>query len=109
MVSSTTKELEVQLADAGSEDENQYAEVKVNGDYRICFRGDIIRMRRYHVEALAHAKELRMKQTRIVNADGSMGYQEKMVSKQTYPFSVIHDPAGRKGADWLRGQLQNAR
>jgi hypothetical protein len=102
------QDIEILMADAGSEDENQYAEVKVNGDYRICFRGDSAMMKRYHVEALAHAKELRMKQTRIVNPDGSMGYAEKMMSKQTYPFQVLNDPAGRKGADWLRAKLKSA-
>ena len=103
------QELEVFLADAASEDDNQFVEVKVNGDYRIGRRGDTISLRRYHVGVLAQAKELRLKQTRVVNPDGSMGYQETMVSKQTYPFSVIHDPAGRKGSDWLRGQWQSAR
>jgi hypothetical protein len=103
------QEIEVLLADAANDDENQFVEVKVNGDYRIGRRGEMVMLKRYHVGVLAQAKELRMKQTRIVLPDGSMGYQEQMVSKQTYPFSVLNDPAGRKGSDWLRGQLQNAR
>lgn len=103
------QELEVQLADAGSEDENQFVEVQVNGDYRMGRRGDIINLKRYHVEVLANAKEMRMKQTRIVQPDGSMGYEERMVTRQTYPFSVINDPSGRKGAEWLRSRLQTAR
>lgn len=101
------QEIEVHLADPASEDENQFAEVTVNGDYKLIRRGETATLKRSHVAVLAQAKELRMKQTRIVNPDGSMGYQEKMVSRLTYPFSVIHDPAGRKGSDWLRQQLQN--
>lgn len=99
--------LEVQLQEAGSEDENQYAEINVNGDYRIIRRGDIGFLKRYHVAVLAQAKEMRLSQKKVVAADGSMGYEERLVSRQTYPFTVIHDPAGRKGTDWLRQQLQN--
>ena len=87
------QEVEVHLAEPANEDENQF--------------GDTCILKRYHVAVLAQAKEMRMKQTRVVNHDGSMGYQEKMVTRQTYPFSVIHDPSGRKGSDWLRQQLQN--
>lgn len=101
------QELEVHIMDAGSEDDPQFVEVTVNGDYRLARRGDTVTLKRYHVAVLAQGKELRMRQVKIVNPDGSMGYEEKMVSKQTYPFSVIHDPAGRKGSDWLRQQLRN--
>ena len=100
-------ELEVQLLESGSEDENQFVEVKVNGLGYVARRGDIVTMKRCHVAVLAQAKELRLKQVKVVNPDGSMGYNETMVSKLTYPFSIIHDPAGRKGSDWLRQQLQN--
>jgi len=100
-------ELEVQLLDSGSEDENQFVEVKVNNMGYIARRGDVVNMKRCHVAVLAQAKELRLKQVKIVNPDGSMGYNEQMVSKLTYPFTIVHDPAGRKGSDWLRQQLQN--
>jgi hypothetical protein len=103
------QELEVQISDSGSEDDNQYAEVTVNGLHRIIKRGESGLLPRSHVAVLADAKELRLKQTKIVNPDGSMGYEERMVSKLTYPFTVIHDPAGRRGAEWLRAKLQAAR
>ncbi len=103
------QEMEVQMMESGSEEDNQYAEVTVNGDYRIARRGDVVMLKRYHVAVLASAKELRMKQTRVTDADGSMRYEERMVAKLTYPFTVLNDPAGRRGADWLRAQLQAAR
>lgn len=99
--------LEVQLQEAGSDEENQYAEVNVNGDYRIIRRGDIGMLKRYHVAVLAQAKEQRLVQKKVVAPDGSMAYEERLVARQTYPFTVIHDPAGRKGTDWLRQQLAN--
>lgn len=103
------QELEVQISDSGSEDDNQYAEVTVNGMHRIIKRGESGMLPRSHVAVLADAKELRLKQMKIVNPDGSMGYEERMISKLTYPFTVIHDPAGRRGADWIKSKLQAAR
>ena len=103
------QDMELQTMDAGSDEENQFVEVTVNGDYRMCRRGETLLCKRYHVAVLANAKELRLQQKKIVNVDGSMGYEDRMTSRQTYPFSVIHDPAGRKGVEWLRSQLQNAR
>lgn len=99
--------LELHLMEAGSDDEPQFVEVRVNGDYRLGVRGATCFMKRYHVAVLCQAKEQRLQQKKIVNPDGSMGYQETMVSRQTYPFTVINDPSGRKGSDWLRQQLQN--
>lgn len=101
------EDLEIHLLDAGSDDEPQFVEVRVNGDYRMGVRGATCFMKRYHVAVLCQAKEQRLQQKKIVNPDGSMGYQETMVSRQTYPFTVIHDPSGRKGSDWLRQQLKN--
>lgn len=103
------QDMELQTMDPGSEEENQYIEVNVNGDYRMCRRGESLLCKRYHVAVLANAKELRLKQVKIVNGDGSMGYKEEMTSRMTYPFSVIHDPAGRQGVDWLRKELQQSR
>jgi hypothetical protein len=99
--------LEVQLQEPGTEEENQFAEINVNGDYKMIRRGDIGFLKRYHVAILAQAKEQRLQQKKIVNADGSMGYEERLVARQAYPFTVIHDPSGRKGTDWLRQQLAN--
>jgi hypothetical protein len=101
------EELEIHLMEPSGEDEPQFVEVRVNGDYKMGVRGTTMFLKRYHVAVLAQAKEQRLKQTKIVNADGSMGYQERMVSHTTYPFSVIHDPSGKKGSDWLRQQMKN--
>lgn len=102
------QELLVHLLD-GAEDEAQFVEVTVNGDYRCGRRGEEITLRRSHVEVLAQSKELILRQKKVTNPDGSMGYEEKMVSRLTYPFSVLHDPAGKRGSDWLRMQLKAAR
>lgn len=100
-------ELEVILSEPNNEHEASFVEINVNGDYRCVLRnGDPVKLRRYHVAVLAQAKQSRVRQKKIVNADGSMGFQEENVLSLTYPFSVIADPNPRKGAPWLREMLR---
>lgn len=102
--------LEITLQDPSNENEPLYAEVTVNGDRRVLARnGDVsVVIPRAHVEVLAHAKASRVKQEKVVAADGSMGYIDKVVTYLAYPFVVTYDPAGTRGRDWLRKQLQAA-
>lgn len=98
--------IEIHMHDPASEDEPQFAEVTVNGDKVTLFRGEVKKVRRYHVAALAQAKAMRLVQSKITNPDGSMGYVEKAVLRLTYPFSVTHEP-NRRGSAWLRQLLGN--
>lgn len=101
-------ELEIILMEPGNENDAQFCEVNVNGDYRLLLRnGEPQRVRRYHVAVLAQAKQSRVRQKKIVNPDGSMGFQEDNVLSLTYPFSVSHDPNPKQGAPWLRKMLSN--
>jgi hypothetical protein len=100
------EEVVVFMQEASSENEPEFVEVTVNGDYRLLRRGQEATIKRYHVAALARAKAARVDQKKIVNPDGSMGYEERMVIKVSYPFSVISDPSGAKGSDWLRTLLK---
>lgn len=97
--------VEIHMHDAPDENEQQVVEVTVNGVYRMIPRGTTTTIPRMHVGALCDAKQQRVQQKRIVGSDGSMAYQEQVVTRLTYPFSVVHDPAGRKGADWLKSKL----
>ena len=97
--------IEIHMHDAPDENEQQVVEVTVNGVYRAIPRGASATIPRMHVGALCDAKQQRVQQKRIVGNDGSMAFQEQVVTRLTYPFSVIHDPAGRKGADWLKSKL----
>jgi hypothetical protein len=100
-------ELEVFFNEAQNENDAAFVEVNVNGDYRLAVRGDTCKLRRYHVAVLAQAKQSRVRQKKIVNADGSMGFQEEQVLSLTYPFQVTHDPRPQKGAAWLRQLIAN--
>jgi hypothetical protein len=98
-------ELEVYFNEPGNEHEPSVVEVNVNGDYRMVVRGDTSRLRRYHVAVIANAKQSRVRQRKILNQDGSMGFQEDNVLALTYPFQVMHDPNPRMGVPWLKKLL----
>lgn len=101
-------ELEIILMEPGNENEPQFAEVNINGDYKLLLRnGEPQRVRRYHVAVLAQAKQSRVRQKKIINQDGSMGFSEENVLSLVYPFSVSHDPNPKKGSPWLRKLLSN--
>lgn len=100
-------ELEVHFHEPQSENDPAFVEVNVNGDYKMAVRGDTVRLRRYHVAVLAQAKQSRVRQKKIVNPDGSMGFVEENVLSLSYPFSVTHDPNPKRGAPWLKQMLSN--
>lgn len=100
--------VEIHMHDAPDENEQQVVEVTVNGVYRAIPRGTTTTIPRMHVGALCDAKQQRVQQKRIVGNDGSMAYQEQVVTRLAFPFSVVHDPAGRKGADWLKSKLTSS-
>lgn len=100
-------EIEVFVNEAMSENDPTFLEINVNGDYRMVVRGDTVKLRRYHVAVLAQAKQSRVRQKKIMNPDGSMGFVEENVLSLTYPFSVVFDPRGKQGSDWLRQLLAN--
>lgn len=101
-------ELEIMLMEPGNENEPQFCEVNVNGDYKLLMRnGEPQKCRRYHVAVLAQAKQSRVRQKKIMNPDGSMGFQEENVLSLVYPFSVVMDPNPKQGSAWLRQMLAN--
>lgn len=99
--------LTIFVADAQSENDAPFAEVTVNGDYVLIHRGVEQKVRRYHLAVLAQAKQARVRQKKIIAADGSMGFEEETVLALTYPFQVIEDPNPRKGSPWLKKILGN--
>ena len=100
-------ELEVHIGETQNENDPAFVELNVNGDYRMIVRGDTAKLRRYHVAVLAQAKQSRVRQKKIVNSDGSMGFVEENVLSLTYPFSIINDPNPKQGAPWLKQILSN--
>ena len=99
--------LEVFVAEPNNENDPQFVELNVNGDYKLVVRGDTVQMRRYHVAVLAQAKQSRVSQRKIVNNDGSIGYIEENKLSLVYPFQVQMDPNLKRGAPWLKQMLSN--
>lgn len=101
------EEVEITLVEPGNENDPFFVEINVNGDYRILFRDGLTpqKVRRYHVAVLAQAKQSRVRQTKITNPDGSMGFKEESVLSLSYPFTVIAD--SRLGNQWLRETLRS--
>lgn len=99
--------LTIHVHDAGGPEDSDFCEVTVNGEYKLIVRGETTDIKRCHAEVLARAKHMRVVQKKVTLQDGSIGYEEKAVLKHTYPFSVIHDPAGRRGGDWLKQLFKN--
>lgn len=100
--------VEIHMHESQNENDPQFVEVTVNGDYRLIHRGATAVIPRSHVGVLCDAKEARVTQKKVTAQDGSMAYQEGIITRLTYPFSVINDPSGKKGADWLRNKLKQA-
>lgn len=100
-------ELEVFLMEPQNENDPAFVEINVNGDYKLAMRGETVRMKRYHVAVLAQAKQSRVRQRKIVQQDGSMGFVEENVLSLSYPFSVTEDPSPKKGSAWLKQMLSN--
>lgn len=97
----------VHLADAQNDNDPAFAEITVNGDYCLAVRGVETKMRRYHLAVLAQAKQSRLRQRKVTQPDGSIGFVEETVLALTYPFQVIEDPNSRKGIPWLKKLLGN--
>ena len=96
----------VQMMPQNNENDHKFAEITVNGQYRCLMMGEQYDIPRTHLAVLANAKSMRVEQEKLVNPDGSIGFREKAVLRQMYPFTVAHDP-NPKGGVWLMKLLKN--
>jgi len=82
------------------DNENPVAQVIVNNRQFDIPRGRMVRVPRYVVEALAHAKQASFKTRRTFVGDQS--HMKPVESHNwSFPFGVQNDPAGMDGAKWL--------
>jgi hypothetical protein len=95
--------IEVNFAEAANPDiETPVVEITVNNKYFFARRGETKLIPRYFLEVLARSKVMRVRTERKVAPDGSETMEPKITYTPCYPFTVISDPAGKKGIDWLR-------
>ncbi len=91
-----------------SQDENapRLATPMVNGVLHCVMVGEPTRIKRKFVEVLARAKQIRYKQV-VKQSDMSGQPVNKMVPRvlPRFNFTVLDDPAGKRGIEWLTGVL----
>lgn len=96
----------VAFAEPQNENESPYVEANVNG-YVFCHKRDMqpVEIPRIVLEYIARAKTMRVRTERKVMQDGSETMVPKISYSPDYPFTVLHDPSGKRGVEWLKTVL----
>lgn len=94
--------LTVVIHDSTNPSDDPLPLVIVNGMRQYFERGKQMKVKRKFVERLARARKTTYSQEELPNR---AGYRNVPHTALQYPFSVIHDPAGYKGAEWLQAIL----
>lgn len=82
--------------------------VGVNGKVLYLRRGETHTLPRKYIEVLARARRVNYRSQEAVAADGSRTMVLKSSTTLQYPFTVVSDPSGAKGAEWLK-RIMNER
>ena len=98
----------VRVHPTGNQNDDPVPCVTVNGVRQFFVRGRDQEVRRKFVGAMALAKQTTFTQQLMTDAKGVQSYEHYPHSAPLIQFSVLHDPAGVKGSDWLRKLLRQA-
>jgi len=96
----------IRIAEPGTEQEQQIAVTTVNNRVYEIPRGRPVRVPRFVVEALAHAKQANYKTHRSLPGDPRHMTPVRS-TVFSYPFNVLRDPAGLQGEKWLRNVMND--
>ena len=77
-----------------------------NGVSQYFFRGQVQKVKRKYVAILAACKEHSISTPEYTQNDGTRATKIVRTASLKYPFSIISDPAGKKGAEWLSALLR---
>lgn len=92
---------QIEVSEAQTDRDPSHAVVVVNNrEFRIP-RGVPVWVRRYVVEALAHARQANFKQRRTFIGD-THHMETKETNHLSYPHVLLEDPSGTKGREWWR-------
>ncbi len=92
----------IQLHDPQDNNPEPVVPVGVNGKVLYLQRGQQHTIARKFVEVLARARRVNYTTQDAVTPDGSRTMVLRSATTLQYPFTVIHDPAGAVGIEWLR-------
>lgn len=99
--------LDISIGPTTDEDAMDFFSISVNGrSYIFEYGKDYTNVPRYIVAGLAAARPAHYDNQHYVDSNGVRGYRYPMKRGLRYPFSVTHDPAGARGREWLRFELQ---
>lgn len=98
--------LEVTFSEPHNESDFLTARVGVNGVYYEYPRNQsVCKVPRFVVETLARSRIQRIQTKETKLDDGARAYKPVVTESLTYPFAVVHDPAGQRGRAWLQNIL----
>lgn len=100
--------LSIIVQSSGNDNETRLVHVAVNGRQMLLPRDEQIQVKRMFVEVLARCKKTDFDQ----NLDERLGEGLNHLSQRhslKHPFTVVMDPAGVRGHEWLRGILAQRR
>jgi len=96
------EQVTIQLHDPQDNNPEPIVPVGVNGKVLYLQRGQQHTLPRKYIEVLARARRVNYRTEEGRAADGSMTTVLKLTTTMQYPFTVIHDPSGDKGIEWLK-------
>lgn len=96
------EQVTIQLHDPQDNNPEPIVPVGVNGKVLYLRRGQQHTLPRKYIEVLARARRVNYRTEEGRAADGSMTTVLKTTTTMQYPFTVIHDPSGDKGIEWLK-------
>lgn len=99
------EELLVVVHDSTNDNDEPIPAVWNSGRAQYFIRGQHQRVKRKFVEVLARLKITKYTQRLEKDGAGNDTYKNIPHTALRFPFSVIEDPSGQKGADWLKRVL----
>lgn len=98
--------IEIEVSSPSEEQADQVFEIGVNDRKYIFRRGDAYTVPRFIVETMARARPATYRNEEYIDRDGVKKVRWPQQRGLRYQFTVLHDPSGRKGLDWLKDVLR---
>jgi hypothetical protein len=100
------EEIVVVVADTTNPHDVAVPVVWNDGRAQYFFRNSKSKVKRKYVEVLGRLKKTTFSQRLIKDGNGNDTYENVPHTALMYPFSVVYDPSGKKGNDWLEKLLK---
>jgi hypothetical protein len=102
MIRFMEERVDVMVAESADPNAEQYIQTYVNGVPQLFERGVVQSVKRMFVEALARAMPVFIQTVEYIDPNGGKATKINKTPTHKYPFSVINDPSGKVGYEWLK-------